>query len=56
MSIAAVNEPVHCATALQDFLFERNAEVAEDVAELAPPTPAELRSLRTWDPQGFFLR
>jgi len=33
-----------------------DAEVAEDVAELAPPTPAELRSLRTWDPQGFFLR
>jgi acyl CoA:acetate/3-ketoacid CoA transferase alpha subunit/acyl CoA:acetate/3-ketoacid CoA transferase beta subunit len=31
-------------------------EVAEDCAELAPPTAEELRRLRTWDPEGLFLR
>jgi acyl CoA:acetate/3-ketoacid CoA transferase alpha subunit/acyl CoA:acetate/3-ketoacid CoA transferase beta subunit len=30
--------------------------VAPAVAELAGPTPDELRALRTWDPQGWFLR
>jgi acyl CoA:acetate/3-ketoacid CoA transferase alpha subunit/acyl CoA:acetate/3-ketoacid CoA transferase beta subunit len=30
--------------------------VAPAVAELAEPTPDELRALRTWDPQGWFLR
>ena len=31
-------------------------EVAADCAHLDPPTDAELGALRTWDPQGFFLR
>jgi hypothetical protein len=31
-------------------------EVASDCAELAPPTPDELTTLRTWDPHGLFLR
>jgi acyl CoA:acetate/3-ketoacid CoA transferase alpha subunit/acyl CoA:acetate/3-ketoacid CoA transferase beta subunit len=30
--------------------------VAPAVAELGGPTPDELRALRTWDPQGWFLR
>jgi len=30
--------------------------VAPAVAELVGPTPDELRALRTWDPQGWFLR
>ena len=30
--------------------------VATDVVELDPPTPEEVLALRTWDPQGFFLR
>ena len=30
--------------------------VADDLAELPPPTPAELELLRTWDPGGVFLR
>ena len=30
--------------------------VADDVAELDPPTAAEVEALRRWDPRGFFLR
>jgi acyl CoA:acetate/3-ketoacid CoA transferase alpha subunit/acyl CoA:acetate/3-ketoacid CoA transferase beta subunit len=30
--------------------------VASDCAVLEPPTGDEVRALRTWDPQGFFLR
>ena len=30
--------------------------VADDVAELTPPTAAEVEALRRWDPRGFFLR
>lgn len=30
--------------------------VADDCAELAPPTAEELLALRTWDPEGHFLR
>jgi acyl CoA:acetate/3-ketoacid CoA transferase beta subunit len=30
--------------------------VAPDVAELAPPSPAEIAALRRWDPRGWFLR
>ena len=30
--------------------------VAERVAELDPPTPDEIETLRRWDPRGFFLR
>ncbi len=30
--------------------------VAAEVAELAPPTPAEVGALRRWDPRGWFLR
>ena len=29
--------------------------VADDVAELDPPTAAEVEALRRWDPRGFFL-
>jgi len=32
------------------------APVARDVVELTPPLPEEIAALRTWDPQGFFLR
>jgi len=37
-------------------LLAWDAPVATDLVDLDPPTPGELRSLRTWDPQGFFLR
>jgi acyl CoA:acetate/3-ketoacid CoA transferase beta subunit len=30
--------------------------VADAVHELAPPTPAEIARLRSWDPRGWFLR
>ncbi len=30
--------------------------VSPDCVELSPPTAEEVRALRTWDPQGFFLR
>lgn len=30
--------------------------IAADCEELDPPTPEELRALRTWDPEGYFLR
>jgi len=30
--------------------------VADDCVELAAPTGEELRALRTWDPEGHFLR
>ncbi len=30
--------------------------VADDVSELSPPTAGEVRALRAWDPQGWFLR
>jgi acyl CoA:acetate/3-ketoacid CoA transferase beta subunit len=30
--------------------------VADVVAELEPPTPQEVETLRRWDPRGFFLR
>ena len=30
--------------------------VADDVAELTPPTADEVEALRRWDPRGFFLR
>lgn len=31
-------------------------QVAEDLTELAPPTPDEVEMLRRWDPEGTFLR
>jgi acyl CoA:acetate/3-ketoacid CoA transferase beta subunit/acyl CoA:acetate/3-ketoacid CoA transferase alpha subunit len=31
-------------------------EVTEPLTELAPPTAAELAALRSWDPNGWFLR
>jgi len=30
--------------------------VADEVAELEPPTSGEVEALRRWDPRGFFLR
>ena len=30
--------------------------VADELVELEPPTPAEIERLRSWDPQGLFLR
>lgn len=37
-------------------LLAWEAPVADDVTDLAAPSPEEIRALRTWDPQGFFLR
>lgn len=30
--------------------------VADEVVEFPPPSPAEIEALRSWDPQGIFLR
>jgi acyl CoA:acetate/3-ketoacid CoA transferase beta subunit len=49
-------EPVAVRVARARAACGWDLDVADDVEELAPPTPAEVAALRGWDPRGWFLR
>jgi acyl CoA:acetate/3-ketoacid CoA transferase alpha subunit len=49
-------EPIPDRVAVARAACGWDLEVADVVAELSPPTDAEVSALRRWDPRGWFLR
>ena len=56
VAVPAGDEPLDARIELVRDLVAWDLVVADDVAELAPPTPEEIGTLRRWDPEGLFLR
>jgi len=55
-AVPAGPEPIEERVAVARAACGWELGVAPDVAELAPPTVAEVSALRAWDPRGWFLR
>ena len=55
-AVPAGSEPLDARVEAARAACGWDLRVADDVAELPPPEPAEIAQLRRWDPRGWFLR